>query len=472
MGGHDCNSVGAVAQYSLGSAPAKGWTAFGGEILALPVFHASESSTDYIKIPEFLFPNMSARSAMVLDAREFNTEALYNKYVSLFDGSLTAEEIATFNTSYSSSSRPQPHFDTGVFSLDIAQTAIPEGNPVAFLDGANTAHINVPVTVSSPTNDEFGHTDSFFVWPDENERHIGRYFKRDSAVGGNFEPASESEVPSVLIDQDYMEQQHAKNYNQHNGRRQQDWCYDCSPSESDQCDYEVRKVVMQNGAVLRYRWYRFRHQPVFQQLSREFPEKYSEAFLDNMQTVWENIHEQWGSGAPDQFLERPRNRGNYGMARLEPTMIVTPPAGKEFGWVPIVLELKHSEVDWAKGTWLTSNKFGNPLYQNDYHTANHGVQTSNYNASFWSDDDGGAVFGHREQDGMDDDWVITSMGVDYNPAATDWSVGTGYVTIAPTDAPTGATSDALTDAPSDAPTDAPTDAPHRRAHRRAHRRPH
>jgi hypothetical protein len=158
--------------------------------------------------------------------------------------------------------------------------------------------------------------------------------------------------------------------------------------------------------------------------------------------VWEKIHQEWGAGSPDQFLKRPENRGNYGMVRLEPTTVLTPPEGKEYGWVPIVLELKQSTVDWAKGVWLYSNKFANPMYQPDLATPGHGMDNNNYNADQWTDpsDVGGTIFGHRdkyvgsvEYTDLDDDWNEN----------TDWRSAGGQPTQAPVE-------------PTDAPTDVPT----------------
>jgi hypothetical protein len=197
-----------------------------------------------------------------MDAREFNTEALYNKFLDLFDGQLSSNQIGNFDATFSSSSRPQPHFATGTFALHVGKSSTPEANPSNLLDGETSGHIHLPVSITSTTNLLDGQTDSFYNWDTTGVREIGRYYKR-AAAGGDFEVASDDEVASnapELLVQEFMEQQAAKNYNQHNGRRQQDWCYDCSPDDQDKCDYEVRNVVMQDGAILRYRWYKFRHQ--------------------------------------------------------------------------------------------------------------------------------------------------------------------------------------------------------------------
>ena len=65
------------------------------------------------------------------------------------------------------------------------------------------------------------------------------------------------------------------------------------------------------------------------QLAKEFPTKYTEAFLAKLQTTMEGLHEAWGNGTSKEFLRRPTSRGTVHMARLDPAMLVTPPAGKD-----------------------------------------------------------------------------------------------------------------------------------------------
>jgi hypothetical protein len=100
---------------------------------------------------------------------------------------------------------------------------------------------------------------------------------------------------------------------------------------------------MQDGSILRYRWYRFRDQPALRQLAKEFPSKYTEAFLCKLQTTMEGVHQSWGDGTTKEFLKRPSSRGTMNVAKLDPAMLVTPPTGKEQGWVAIPLELKHPQ---------------------------------------------------------------------------------------------------------------------------------
>ncbi len=80
-----------------------------------------------------------------------------------------------------------------------------------------------------------------------------------------------------------------------------------------------------DGSVITYHWYRFVDQPAI--LYWEF----SEAERDAMQARVEQIHRDWGK---DETYMAPPTAGQ--LADLDPNIIVTPPAGLEVGYVPIV----------------------------------------------------------------------------------------------------------------------------------------
>jgi hypothetical protein len=188
---------------------------------------------------------------------------------------------------------------------------------------------------------------------------------------------------------------------------------------------------------------------VFQQLAKEFPEKYSEAFLDNLQTVWTALHMKWGAGEANKFLKRPSSRSDYTMAKLDPGLLLTPPPGKEAGWVPITLELKYRDNnshatktsigDAKKGKWWRPSK--NPFWIDERrvdYTGGFTPATSNYDKPQWVDDDiMGKVDFQRDDDRMLDD--------DYR----DW-------TFTPSSAPTTSMAPTASMAPTEAPSATPT----------------
>lgn len=85
------------------------------------------------------------------------------------------------------------------------------------------------------------------------------------------------------------------------------------------------KATLADGSVVTYSWYRFVDQPSFQQYQWN-PEK-----KGKLQALIEKIHAAWPI---DRDSMAPPTRGT--LVTLDPALIVTPPAGLEVGYVPIV----------------------------------------------------------------------------------------------------------------------------------------
>ena len=85
----------------------------------------------------------------------------------------------------------------------------------------------------------------------------------------------------------------------------------------------TQKLV--DGSLVTYSWYRFVDQPSFQQYG------WSEEQKASLQRFIEKIHAEWPM---DRDYMPPPSRGK--LATLDPALLVTPPAGLEVGYVPIV----------------------------------------------------------------------------------------------------------------------------------------
>lgn len=88
-----------------------------------------------------------------------------------------------------------------------------------------------------------------------------------------------------------------------------------------------QSVQLADGSTVRYRWYRFRDQPVFARAG------YDDAELDELQRRVERIHREWR--VTDSYLAPPSSGE---LVSLDPAVLVTPPPGYEVGYVPIVVE--------------------------------------------------------------------------------------------------------------------------------------
>jgi hypothetical protein len=82
---------------------------------------------------------------------------------------------------------------------------------------------------------------------------------------------------------------------------------------------------LSDGSTVTYAWYRFVDQPSFQQYS------WSEAKKAKLQALVEKMHKTWPI---DRDYMAPPTQGT--LATLDPALLVTPPAGMEAGYVPIV----------------------------------------------------------------------------------------------------------------------------------------
>jgi hypothetical protein len=85
------------------------------------------------------------------------------------------------------------------------------------------------------------------------------------------------------------------------------------------------KAYPGDGSVVTYSWYRFADQPAM--LNADLSDEEREA----VQRRVEMLHREWTKDR--EYLAPPASGG---LAELDPAMIVTPPAGMEVGYVPIV----------------------------------------------------------------------------------------------------------------------------------------
>lgn len=87
-----------------------------------------------------------------------------------------------------------------------------------------------------------------------------------------------------------------------------------------------------DGSVLTFYWYRFADQPAI--LNADL----SDTERETLQTRIEKLHRAWSI---DREYLPPPTRGE--LAEIDPALLVTPPAGFEFGYVPIVTRQESSE---------------------------------------------------------------------------------------------------------------------------------
>jgi hypothetical protein len=200
-----------------------------------------------------------------------------------------------------------------------------------------------------PFNDESGETNIVFNWGgvQQDERGWSSFYE---IIEGDPVAVSSAEVPTELLSLEYGTRPDTTSLMRHEDPTTglDSSCYTCDdPTGCDDTEYET---VLDDGSRITYRWYRFIDQPVFHHLRIDYPDAYSDAALENLQGVIESMHSEWGS--THQLLERPTGTDPLHLAEVDHGLLVEPPAGKENGWVPIVLE-----VELPDGTWQTDVDF-------------------------------------------------------------------------------------------------------------------
>jgi hypothetical protein len=81
-----------------------------------------------------------------------------------------------------------------------------------------------------------------------------------------------------------------------------------------------------DGSIVTYYWYRFIDQPALQNAGLDSAEK------AKLQSIVERLHQSW---TPDRQYMAPPSRGR--LAALDAALLVKPPKGLEFGYVPVAI---------------------------------------------------------------------------------------------------------------------------------------
>jgi len=155
-------------------------------------------------------------------------------------------------------------------------------------------------------------------------------------VGSTLVPRDESQVPTKLTLLEYGNLESPTNLRNHLPHIEKSGvlgpedtfstkCWSCDDPAG--CDPEIHETTLDDGSVVRYRWYRFTDQPVFWNLKNEFPDLYSDAKLQELQETIEMMHQKWDGSV--NLLERPASTDAFHLAEIDHGLIVEPPRAKK-----------------------------------------------------------------------------------------------------------------------------------------------
>jgi len=264
------------------------------EINTVPSFRSQDSKgVVYSKLPKLQFPvDDKGRTLLVQDVTYYSKATLYDAFKAWRDGgpdcSGKFDEKGVFRSKLGTYT---PHFDQGgkkITGVDkIFDTKIFESDVwgLEWRDGTTNANGYFP-----------------------------QYFKH---VGDERIAVSAADVPKEtnLLTKEFRLAQLGDPYTSPTGG-----AWSKPGPKSGPC-----KVNLTDGSTVTYFWYRFIDQPSFQQYN------WSEEKKAKLQAFVEKIHVNWPI---DRDYMAPLSSGT--LATFDPALLVTPPAGLEVGYVPIV----------------------------------------------------------------------------------------------------------------------------------------
>jgi len=112
------------------------------------------------------------------------------------------------------------------------------------------------------------------------------------------------------------------------------------------------EVTLQNGSVATYVWFKFIEQPSMKTAKQNWPEVYTDAYLETLQAHIEALHTKVAAHSTtnptDPVFINYKHEDNPDaldphLAKVDPGQLVTPPEGMEAGYVPVIISVYHPE---------------------------------------------------------------------------------------------------------------------------------
>ena len=270
------------------------------EINTVPAFESvDKAGNKYTKIPKLKFPvNENGKAALVQALTYYNKAALFNDFLNW----KTANQ--PLKGTFKAEGAHQPNLSTK------APRYKQNGKPIIAVE-----EIFHTAVFESNTFGLQWNTSSKFE-----KGSFPQYFKE---VDGNIVPVPLKEVPKET------------------GLQQKEFpIAEKKPPFSSPADGVWQhpgpttgpfETTLNDGSVVTYYWYKFIDQPVFQQFN------WPQAKKNKLQKLVEKIHQEWPI---DRNYIAPPNTGK--LVQLDEALIISPPEGLEFGYVPIVTKQDRS----------------------------------------------------------------------------------------------------------------------------------
>lgn len=121
------------------------------------------------------------------------------------------------------------------------------------------------------------------------------------------------------------------------------------------------QVLLQNGAIATYVWFKFIEQPALKTAQQNHPEVYTDEYLATLQSYVEKLHTKVHQSSvvnPEEpiflnYSEIPdADSTEFNLAKIDPGQLVSPEPQKMVGYVPVVISVYHPEEYSANGMGL------------------------------------------------------------------------------------------------------------------------
>ncbi len=335
--GWDENPYWVKAEQTLGYSPARPYLPTGNEMPPIPVFsQTDDNGRTFIKIFPPLFPKENEVEPFVLNVQTFDVD-LYNNFVDIF---IAGQDLSTYETSFA---------DFGI-PMQIERWGEEPWAEIKFSESEYEEDADFYIDSPLRPREISGEVNVYFEWDGaaEEERGWGQYYEMQ---GTTVVPVEEKDVPLELAELAYGTIPYTTSLSPHELSEEGGYnesitpdysCYVCP--NGDICDQEIHQTILDDGSIISYQWFRFRDQPLFQGLIQDYPETYTEEYLEDLQQLIEQMHKDWGSS--QLFLERPTTLDELHLVEIDHGLLVEPPQGKEFGWVPIVTQVEQPDGIW------------------------------------------------------------------------------------------------------------------------------
>ena len=269
------------------------------ELGNVPYFEVTDDSgVAYSKVPNFIYPvDDQGKTVLMQDVRYYSKRAL-------------ADAVRSWRKGGPECSG---RFDITPASCHLAKIST---SPISFRQTKDKCPLTGIDKVVQPAvfdSHAFG-----LQWSDSPISPRGEFPRYFKDVGESRTAVPASEVPEQLRAKRFKPARNKKPYTSPTTGAWGDPGPAAGPFHTDLAD----------GSRVTYHWYRFGDQPSLQQ----HRDAWSDTVKSEMRSIVEGIHKHWtidGDYMPPPSTGKP-------LVEIDPALIVTPPAGLEVGYVPIV----------------------------------------------------------------------------------------------------------------------------------------